>query len=1126
MNNRKIYAFLIFIIYIIFSPTVVFAAQSATKPDVSVSGRKGSHTTTCTSWLRPGAGTCKVTVKIAKSGACNGATKDFTIKKNDTYVHNITIASNSSTASSSTHCNAVVTIKSWNFETDPPYWGSMIASVSGAKCTTGSFNAGGNRNKMPEITCASAPKITMSGLKDDKAGVSYTSKTVSCALDSDCWIVATDKIGNTQDIGMSQVSKRPGRVHVNKDRTPCSSTSISITSGLYHHGYYAGTVTCQAKCLADNLQTGSSGTGPSYGQSTTCSATTQDYAGNKTTRTITVPRDFKAPTCGNPSVSSDGISNGYRLGRVTVKWNATENGFGFNSSGSLNTTYTQSTTDNTRTSLGQTATDYVGNSSTCKTATWSRDTTAPSGCDYSFDNHTTQIPSTDSKIAVVENTKFSNSSVHATAWCTSDGQSGCSNTRHNKDYTSNGTHSGNDGIGVYDLTEHYNATPKNVKMCSINVTLIDKSAPSCTATKTVSNPKLSDDKTKWTNMTWHNNQAKVYDVNGNVEKTNSNQYVQAYLDTSWDNATSGGNISDIKSGFKSKTAMNSLADEARTTKTDGTENGIYTVFVRDKVYNTVNNSSRSGWSGSTLYAHGVNTTGNVGTCSTYVYSFDNTKPVAHIKLSDKTVAGNYDVWDNNSKITMSAKTVNNNTNSVKHWSSVDVYFKIWGTDPNGGKSYTGNEFQGRSGIKKVCYRLTQNSNHANTSWTCYEPNDQRDGSYGARSAEYSVPANTFTGITTIEVKVQDWAGNWSDVNNSQKVYIDTTRPTAKSDSTTSKNGFTEVVGTQNYNSMKNPIYPTQTGLDRPWVSQFVNSTFKGQDNTKNQYSGSYQFGYYWSTVEYNVQYADNQPYLVRADNSSRVNLSWNYFGTKTNANDKAAGVKVGTNTEFTLPTISNPAKTDYYWLYVRACDNVEIGPRNCQIYKSKLVRFDNDQPSIDSILDVTNNESDTVAESAADGHGWTNKLKLKIKTSDKPVDNERSQVAYISYKWNTNYDSKDDDKNSATFDSKNTAYTDASTPTASLSESDWTYVKCSAQDSDANLCTTTIDFNKFVKGTSPVHEGYRFLKVAIVDKAGNVSGDNGIVYGPYKFDITPPEITGLEFRGHRADNNAEINYNK
>lgn len=1126
MNNRKIYAFLIFIIYIIFSPTVVFAAQSATKPDVSVSGRKGSHTTTCTSWLRPGAGTCKVTVKIAKSGACNGATKDFTIKKNDTYVHNITIASNSSTASSSTHCNAVVTIKSWNFETDPPYWGSMIASVSGAKCTTGSFNAGGNRNKMPEITCASAPKITMSGLKDDKAGVSYTSKTVSCALDSDCWIVATDKIGNTQDIGMSQVSKRPGRVHVNKDRTPCSSTSISITSGLYHHGYYAGTVTCQAKCLADNLQTGSSGTGHSDGQSTTCSATTQDYAGNKTTRTISVSRDFKAPTCGNPSVSSDGISNGYRLGRVTVKWNATENGFGFNSSGSLSTTYTQSTTDNTRTSLGQTAQDYVGNSSTCKTATWSRDTTAPSGCDYSFDNHTTQIPSTDSKIAVVENTKYSNSSVHATAWCTSDGQSGCSSTRHSKDYTSNGTHSGNDGIGVYDLTEHYNATPKNVKMCSINVTLIDKTAPSCTATKTVSNPKLSSDGTKWTNMTWHNNQAKVYDVNGNVEKTNSNQYVQAYLDTSWDNATSGGNISDIKSGFKSKTAMNSLADEARTTRADGTENGIYTVFVRDKVYNIVNNSSRSGWSGSTLYAHGVNTTGNVGTCSTYVYSFDNTKPVAHIKLSDKTVAGNYDVWDNNSKITMSAKTVNNNINSVTHWSSVDVYFKIWGTDPNGGKSYNGNEFQGRSGIKKVCYRLTQNSNHADTAWTCYEPNDQRDGSYGARSAEYSVPANTFTGITTIEVKVQDWAGNWSDVNNSQKVYIDTTRPTAKSDSTTSKNGFTEVVGTQNYNSMKNPIYPTQTGLDRPWVSQFVNSTFKGQDNTKNQYSGSYQFGYYWSTVEYNVQYADNQPYLVRADNSSRVNLSWNYFGTKTNANDKTAGIKVGTNTEFSLPTISNPAKTDYYWLYVRACDNVEIGPRNCQIYKSKLVRFDNDQPSIDSILDVTNNESDTVAESAADGHGWTNKLKLKIKTSDKPVDNERSQVAYISYKWNTNYDSKDDDKNSATFDSKNTAYTDASTPTASLSESDWTYVKCSAQDSDANLCTTTIDFNKFVKGTSPVHEGYRFLKVAIVDKAGNVSGDNGIVYGPYKFDITPPEITGLEFRGHRADNNAEINYNK
>lgn len=101
MNNRKIYAFLIFIIYIIFSPTVVFAAQSATKPDVKFSGRSGTSTTTCKSWLRPGSGTCKVSVKIKKAGACKGATKDFTIKKNDTYVHNITIASNSSTATSS-----------------------------------------------------------------------------------------------------------------------------------------------------------------------------------------------------------------------------------------------------------------------------------------------------------------------------------------------------------------------------------------------------------------------------------------------------------------------------------------------------------------------------------------------------------------------------------------------------------------------------------------------------------------------------------------------------------------------------------------------------------------------------------------------------------------------------------------------------------------------------------------------------------------------------------------------------------------------------------------------------------------------------------------------------------------
>lgn len=1121
MNNKKyinIFLFVISIVMVVFVKNIMFvSALTLQKGKItSVSGNATINSlsitsNTCTAWKKKG-DSCKIAFKKSKSGSCNASSGSITFKSNTSKTINVTVGNSGATAS--THCNYIVTAKTGNFDDDTPQ--VTLSEVRG-NCVGGPihFMTSGS------VTCVGNVTLKVS-FHDNQSGMSATPVSTTCASnDSKCCATGSDKVGHNKKVCIT----------IKKDREKCSATTINITNGVKHNGKYGGNVTCTAKCTRDNLAVGGSNSTTVGKSATSCTAKACDAAGNCTSKTIPVPRDTTKPKCSISSFSSDGKENGYLMGRVYIGWTITDktgSDFGFTLNGFTGTTTrSDSTNDNKKTSFsGPAVSDYQGNSVSCPGKSYPRDTTAPSTCKYWFATNRTQVPSTDTKIASVENTQYSNSSVHASAQCTSDGQSGCSPTVHEKDYRSNGTHSGQDGIGVYDKTEHYSASPKNVLMCSVPVRLIDQAAPTCSATLTVANPSLSSDKTRWTTNTWHNNQDKVYDVNGNIEKTNSAKRVQAYLKLSNDNATSGGDQSGIKSGFKGGTAMNNLADEARTTYNDGSENGIYTVFVRDRVYNVVNNSSRSGWSGSTLYAHGVNTTGNVGSCSANVYSFDNTKPIAHIKLSDKTVAGNYDVWDNNSKITMSAKTVNNNINSVTHWSSVDVYFKIWGTDPNGGKSYNGNEFQGRSGIKKVCYRLTQNSNHADTAWTCYEPNDQRDGSYSARSAEYLVPANTFTGITTIEVKVQDWAGNWSDVNNSQKVYIDTTRPTAKSDSTTSKNGFTEVVGTQNYNSMKNPIYPTQTGLDRPWVSQFVNSTFKGQDNTKNQYSGSYQFGYYWSTVEYNVQYADNQPYLVRADNSSRVNLSWNYFGTKTNANDKTAGIKVGTNTEFSLPTISNPAKTDYYWLYVRACDNVEIGPRNCQIYKSKLVRFDNDQPSIDSILDVTNNESDTVAESAADGHGWTNKLKLKIKTSDKPVDNERSQVAYISYKWNTNYDSKDDDKNSATFDSKNTAYTDASTPTASLSESDWTYVKCSAQDSDANLCTTTIDFNKFVKGTSPVHEGYRFLKVAIVDKAGNVSGDNGIVYGPYKFDITPPEITGLEFRGHRADNNAEINYNK
>lgn len=1097
--------FIVSLFIFLLNPKYYFAATNSiieTKnPYTMINGHSVTGVSNgCKSWKYAGRDSCTIKFQaVAVDIACHDKPQSFSVTFSKNGKRTVTVKSKG--------CAAVAIVEVKSFDNDKPKVTS--GSVSGTGCNKTSVSNGDT------IKCAKTYDF-VGHFTDATSGMVASKVSTTCKSDgSKCCVKGVDKVGHIKNFCVTGECPR------------CVADGISISSyDNKYNGYYVGKVNCSAKCRYD-MDTGDNGTGSSTGSTSKCSVTVKDNCSKSYTRSIPTPRDTTSPSyCNVVSVNPQKESNGYYLGSVTTTWTAYDGqtGFagGYGSGNKHKTIKTTSSNDNAVSSSHETATDRAGNTKGCNSS-WKRDRGNPKACTVWYQDKSTSVAPSDRNTPgiVAEKTQHSNSSVLTYARCTQDNESGCSNDTESKYISQNGANS----INVYDLTKHYSTKNVNSLACPFNMQLIDTAKPTCTATTTVSNPKLSSDGTKWSNMTWHNNQDYVYDVNGKVERTNTSKRVQAYLIDSSDRASSGGTASGVKSGFIKGTSLSRLSTEARTEYSEGSENGIYTVFVRDKVFNIVNNPL-AGWSGSKLYAHGNNTSGNYDSCSANVYSFDNTKPAAHIKLSDKTVAGNYDVWDNNSKITMSAKTVNNNINSVTHWSSVDVYFKIWGTDPNGGKSYNGNEFQGRSGIKKVCYRLTQNSNHANTSWTCYEPNDQRDGSYGARSAEYSVPANTFTGITTIEVKVQDWAGNWSDVNNSQKVYIDTTRPTAKSDSTTSKNGFTEVVGTQNYNSMKNPIYPTQTGLDRPWVSQFVNSTFKGQDNTKNQYSGSYQFGYYWSTIEYNVQYADNQPYLVRADNSSRVNLSWNYFGTKTNANDKTAGIKVGTNTEFSLPTISNPAKTDYYWLYVRTCDNVEIGPRNCQIYKSKLVRFDNDQPSIDSILDVTNNESDTVAESAADGHGWTNKLKLKIKTSDKPVDNERSQVAYISYKWNTNYDSKDDDKNSATFDSKNTAYTDASTPTASLSESDWTYVKCSAQDSDANLCTTTIDFNKFVKGTSPVHEGYRFLKVAIVDKAGNVSGDNGIVYGPYKFDITPPEITGLEFRGHRADNNAEINYNK
>lgn len=1096
MNNHKIDRFQYFKYILIFILSFVgfvlinnINVNAATPTETKVTNKfQASFDITkngCNTWIKDGA-SCTVTVKATRSdNSCASRFASVNVTFTSGGTKKITGSfglSNIGTSSNSCRFSADVT--TYNRDNEPPIWGSRTVTLSGTTCSKTSLTAYPYNGRNPSasgysVTCLGNVTVKNTTLSDAKSGVSSSTVSKTCSTGGWCRIAGKDKAGNSSDDVESNPEKRPLQIYIDKDTTKCSSTTISITSGTQYHGYYKGTVTCTAKCTKDNLKVGSAKTGTTTG--TTCKADACDAAGNCTTKSISVKRDTTAPTCEKSGIQSEGLSNGYRLGKVTVTW-VGKDSQSLMPNGSSSQTYTSSTNDNSVTSLSYTVKDRIGNSKTCPSHTWSRDNTAPSACSYS-------------------QSSFSNSSITATAWCTSDGESGCSATKHTKTYTSNGTFSGANGINVYDLTENYSANPKNYKQCSITINRIDKAAPTCTAKISVANPVLSSDGKTWTTNTWHNNSANIYDENGNAT-ANSKYRVQATLASSSDNASTGGVASGIKSGFVAGATLNG---EAQTTLSEGSQNGIYTVFVRDNVVNTVTNS-KSGWSSPYLYAHGVTTTGNVGQCSANVYSFDNTNPVAHVQLLSKTLNGNYSVWSSSNTPQNSAGTVNNNQNSATFWSSVDITVQYWGTDPTGGTAFTGNTYNGRSGIKRLCYRMVNpNVNSGTTTaWKCENIADQQDGnaSTASRYRTMTVPAATYSGITTVYVKVQDWAGNWSS-EVSQKVYIDTSKPKAIADTTSSKSGFTETTNGQNYNSMKNPIYQAEI-VDRPWVNTPVTSIFKGTDNENNQYAGTYQFGYLWT----NTEYTDAQL------NSA----TWYYF----NNTDKTAGITEGSKS-FTLPGVTNPLRTEYHYLYVRVCDNVKIGPRNCNIFKSKLIRYDNDKPRIDNILDITNNEADANALSVTNGHEWTNQIKVKITTHDEPIDARRAQVAYIKFKWNTNNDTNTSDKTEAKFDANENAYPNSSTATSSLSESGWTYVKCTNEDTDANYCMATIDFNKFLNGSSPVKEGWRFLRIGIVDKAGNVSGDNGIVFGPFKFDITPPEITGLEFRGYRADTKGDVN---
>lgn len=439
-------------------------------------------------------------------------------------------------------------------------------------CSSKSVSAGGSTTCVGKVTATgNCSDVTSTKPYDGYSGIGsgltgkYTTSTTVSSTSKSITIKCVDNAKNTSTYSIT----------LKNDTTKCSSTTISITGGTSYRGYYVGTVTCSAKCTKDNLKVGSTKTGTTTG--TSCSANACDAAGNCTKKTISVKRDSTAPTCSLTKTTPEGIRNGYYMGKVTATWTGKDGQSGFNKGSTTSKTFTASTNSNTKTSLTMSIEDSAGNSKTCPTSSFKRDTTAPSQCSYSQSD-------------------FSNSKITATAKCSSDGQSGCSPDSHSKTYTANGTYTGANGINVYDMTEKYGATPKNYKQCPITINKIDKAAPSCTAKINIANPVLSADKKTWTTNTWHNNQDYIYDENGKAT-ANSKKRVQASLSSSSDNATSGGVASGIKGGYVGGQTLNG---EAQTTLSEGNQNGVYTVFVRDKVVDTVVNPY-AGWSGSTLY---------------------------------------------------------------------------------------------------------------------------------------------------------------------------------------------------------------------------------------------------------------------------------------------------------------------------------------------------------------------------------------------------------------------------------------------------------------------------------------------------------------------------------------------
>ena len=663
MKKRKIDRFQYFKYILVFTISVfgivsiqnnnVYAASPAPPSIGNKVGGTFKYASGCKTWQKNGPScTVKVTATTSNS-TCSIKKKTVSITFTDGIKKKSTGSFGQSTVgTSSTTCNYSFTVTPHNRDNSSPSWGSKTVTLSGATCNKTSLSGLPYSGHVPAnpgsygVTCASSVTAKNTSLSDNQSGVSSSTVSRSCSVGSWCYLVGKDNVGNDSKELAGSSNQKPLAIYVAKDTERCSGTTISITGyDAKYNGYYVGKVTCTAKCTSDNLKVGNARTGTTTGS--TCYANACDAAGNCTQRSISVKRDTTAPTCKIGSITSEGLSNGYRLGKVTVTWNGSDSQ-SLMGNGSQNQTFTSSTNNNGISSLNITIYDRAGNSKKCPDWTWNRDNTAPSTCGFSQSN-------------------YSNSSITATAWCTSDNESGCSDKRHTKAYTSNGTFSGANGINVYDLTENYSANPKNYKQCPITIDRIDKAAPSCSAKLNVANPVLSSDGTKWTTNTWHNNSAKVYDENGNA--TNNAYYrVQASLASSKDNATAGGTASGVKTGYK---AAETLNGEAQTTLSEGNQNGIYTVFARDNVVDTVTNS-KSGWSSPYLYAHGTTTTGNVGSCSTNVYSFDNTNPVAHVQLLNKTVNGNYNVWSNSNTPQNVAGSVNNNQNSDKFWSSIDV----------------------------------------------------------------------------------------------------------------------------------------------------------------------------------------------------------------------------------------------------------------------------------------------------------------------------------------------------------------------------------------------------------------------------------------------------------------------